>query len=152
MYTVVEMTVDDVQEAVEPPEHDEITGEMLHYRREDLPNPTSLRSELIVWETRWKSSLAHERPSTAIAAFKACTQLPKVKQLLQLLATIPVTTCCVERPFSALRRIKAEIGSTMSEERLEGLALMKIHNDVMTDVDKVTDDFAGHMNHCLLLI
>ena len=64
---------------------------------QDLPNPTSLRSELIMWETRWKSSLANERPSTAIAAFKACTQLPNVKKLLQLLATIPVTTWCVER-------------------------------------------------------
>ena len=119
---------------------------------QDLPNPTSLRSELIMWETRWKSSLAHDRPSTAIAAFKACTQLPNVKQLLQLLATIPVTTCCVERSFSALRRIKTDIRSTMNEERLEGLALMEIHNDVMIDVDKVIDDFAGRKNRRLLLL
>ena len=53
---------------------------------QDLPNQTSPRSELIMWEMRWKSSLAHERPSTAIAAFKACTQLPNVNKLLQLLA------------------------------------------------------------------
>ena len=99
-----------------------------------------------------ESSLAHERPSTAIAAFKACTQLSNVRKLLQLLATIPVTTCCVERSFSALRRIKTDIRSTMSEERLEGLALMEIHNDVMIDVDKVIDDFAGHKNRRLLLI
>ena len=96
--------------------------------------------------------MAHERPSTATAAFKACTQLPNVKQLLQLLATIPVTTCCVERSFSALRRIKTDLRSTMSEEWLKGLALMEIHNEVMIDVDKVIDNFAGNKNRCRLLL
>ena len=35
---------------------------------------------------------------------------------------------------------------------LEGLALMEIHNDVMIDVDKVIDDFAGHKNRRRLLL
>ena len=58
----------------------------------------------------------------------------------------------MERSFLGLRRIKTDIRSTMSEERLEGLALMEIHNDVMVDVDKVIDDFAGHKNRRLYLV
>ena len=40
----------------------------------------------------------------------------------------------------------------MSEERLEGLALMQVHNDVTIGVDEVIDDFARHKNRPLLLI
>ena len=40
---------------------------------------------------------------------------------------LPVTSCEAERSFSALRRIKNYLRSTMTEERLTGLALLNIH-------------------------
>lgn len=119
---------------------------------EDLPNPTALPSELITWKARWKEVPIHDRPSTAIAAFKECSHLPNVKQLLQLMATIPVTSCCVERSFSALKRIKTEIRSVMKEDRLEGLSMLEIHKDVLVEVDQVIDDFARDKNRRLLLL
>ena len=46
-----------------------------------------------------------------------------------------------ERSFSALRRIKSYLRSTMSSERFAGLALMHLHSDVDIDIDEVCEAF-----------
>ena len=42
----------------------------------------------------------------------------EVDKLMRIYLTIPVTTATAERSFSALRRIKTYLRSTISEERL----------------------------------
>lgn len=54
---------------------------------------------------------------------------PNIKKLLQLFATLPVTSATPERTFSVLKRLKTYLRSTMSEERLNGLALANINKD-----------------------
>ena len=49
-----------------------------------------------------------------------------------------------KRSFSALRRIKAYLRSTMSSERFAGLALMHLHSDV--DIDEVCEAFISKHN------
>ena len=44
---------------------------------------------------------------------------------------LPITTATTERSFSALRRLKTYLRSTMKEDRLSGLALMDIHKHWM---------------------
>ena len=56
-------------------------------------------------------------------------QFPNIKSLLQIALTLPVTPCECERSFSQLKLLKTTLRSTMSERRLSGLALMKIHRD-----------------------
>ena len=51
--------------------------------------------------------------------------------LLQLLAILAVTSATAERSFS----------STMSEERLNGLALANIHKDLNIDVQEIVELF-----------
>ena len=41
---------------------------------------------------------------------------------------LPVTSCETERSFSTLRRIKIYLLTTMSNERLNGLALLSVHS------------------------
>jgi hypothetical protein len=65
-----------------------------------------------------------------------------IKVLLRILGTIPVTSCECERSFSALRRLKDYTRSTMAAARLNGLALLYIHQDLELDVEKVIDLFA----------
>ena len=48
-----------------------------------------------------------------------------------------MSSCEAERSFSALRRIKSYLRSTMSSERFVGLALMHLHSDVDIDIDEV---------------
>ena len=66
---------------------------------------------------------------------------PNVTVLLQLLATIPVTSATAERSFSLLNRLKTVLRSTMTEERLTGLALANVHKDENISVDEVVNEF-----------
>ncbi|KAL6570270.1 hypothetical protein OROMI_014784 [Orobanche minor] len=62
----------------------------------------------------------------------------------RILLTIPVTVASAERSFSKLKLLKSYMRSTMSQERLNGLALIAIENDILEQVDykDLVDDFA----------
>ena len=62
--------------------------------------------------------------------------------LLQIYATLPVTTATSERSFSDLKYIKNYLHSTMSDNRLTGLALLYVHREIPVNYDTVIDDFA----------
>ena len=47
------------------------------------------------------------------------------------------------RSFSALRRLKTYVRSTMNNDRLSSLALMHIHRDFSVDLDKVMEKFVS---------
>ena len=68
-------------------------------------------------------------PKNAVDAFIQCNGdlLPSIKKLLQVMATLPVTTCNSECAFSSLRRIKTYLRSTIGVERFNGLAVLNIH-------------------------
>ena len=67
---------------------------------------------------------------------------PNVYAGLCVLATVPVTSCECERAISVLRRLKTYLRITMSEERLNGLALMSIHRYYDIDFEDVLNRFA----------
>ena len=46
-----------------------------------------------------------------------------------------------ERSFSALKFMKNYLRSTMTDERLNGLALLIIHSEITLDYDAVIDEF-----------
>ena len=48
-----------------------------------------------------------------------------------------MSSCDAERSFYGLRRIKTFLHSSMGIERLAGLALMQLHNDLIIDEDKI---------------
>ncbi|KAK9507246.1 hypothetical protein O3M35_007150 [Rhynocoris fuscipes] len=45
--------------------------------------------------------------------------------------------------FQTLRRLKTWLRSTMTEDRLLGLALLHIHRDIDVDIQKIIDRFAS---------
>ncbi|KAL8102365.1 hypothetical protein AgCh_027018 [Apium graveolens] len=59
--------------------------------------------------------------------------------------TIPVTVAYTERSFSKLKLIKCYLCSTMSQERLSGLAMLSIENDMVEKLNYVNliDIFAS---------
>ena len=65
-----------------------------------------------------------------------------IKVSLRLLGTSPVTTCTCERSFSAIRRLKIYTRSTMTSERLNGIALMHVHQEIVPDIENVIDLFS----------
>jgi len=54
---------------------------------------------------------------------------PELVKLLQLFLTIPVTTCTAERTFSSLRRLKTYLRSTLTQKRLNHVAVLHCHRD-----------------------
>jgi len=59
--------------------------------------------------------------------------------------TIPVSVASAERRFSKLKLIKSYLRSTMSQQKLNGLALLSIEKDFLNEInyDNLIDNFAS---------
>ncbi|XP_040362733.1 uncharacterized protein LOC112166403 [Rosa chinensis] len=70
---------------------------------------------------------------------------PVVRLVYRILLTVPVTVASAERSFSKLKLLKSYLRSTMSQERLNELALISIENEYLGKIncDKLIDQFAG---------
>ena len=55
--------------------------------------------------------------------------LPVLYKVASILATIPATLCAAERSFSALRRIKTFLRSTMGQDRLSSIVVINIERE-----------------------
>ena len=84
---------------------------------DDLPNPLALDAELSLWHTYWESYTG-TCPSNIITTLKSVkfVGFENIKIILQILATLPITSCECERSISALRTLKDYKRSTMVEE------------------------------------
>ncbi len=125
-----------------------------------------IRSEFLQWKNKWinicnenktvTNSTSNDSPSlkrkliiipdTAIDSFNDCNEsfYPNIKALLQMFST--------ERSFSVLKLIKNYLHSTISENRLNGLALMYIYKNVSIDVETVITEFSRlkhRVNFCI---
>ncbi|KAF2896671.1 hypothetical protein ILUMI_09503 [Ignelater luminosus] len=74
-----------------------------------------------------------------------------IRHLLNILATLPVTTVTVERSFSTIKRVKTLPRSVMSDNILSALVMISVHWDVTVGLDKVIDIMAGKKIRRLLL-
>ncbi|KAL9299158.1 putative HAT dimerization domain-containing protein [Arabidopsis thaliana] len=71
----------------------------------------------------------------------------------RILLTVPITVAFAERSFSKLKLLKSYLRTSMSQGRLNGLALMAIENGFLEelDVESLADDFASdHSNRTTL--
>ena len=64
-------------------------------------------------------------------------------RLLRLLLTLPASSATSERSFSALRRLKTWLRATMTQARLNAVALCHVHRErvAQIDVDRVAAAF-----------
>uniref|UniRef100_A0A670JLM7 DUF4371 domain-containing protein n=1 Tax=Podarcis muralis TaxID=64176 RepID=A0A670JLM7_PODMU len=69
--------------------------------------------------------------------------LCEVVKCIKLLQVVPITTATAERSFSALRRLKSYLRSTMGQKRLNNLAVLQAHRVVLDELDirPVINDF-----------
>lgn len=70
---------------------------------------------------------------------------PSLIKLLQIALSIVVSTAHCERSFSALKRIKTYLRSTMTEQRLVDLAVLSIEKELSKQIslDEVVNEFAS---------
>ncbi|XP_071739068.1 uncharacterized protein [Rutidosis leptorrhynchoides] len=89
-----------------------------------------------------------ETPWTSIQIMefaKKIDMFPNVLLTYKILLTIPVTVASAERSFSKLKLLKNYLRSTMTQERLNGLAILSIESGFLSniDYDKIIEDFAS---------
>lgn len=112
---------------------------------------TSLKAELL----HTKNVLLDLAPQakTIVDVANALTPLkaafPRVIALLQLTLTLPVSTASCERSFSCIKRVKTYTRTSMKENRLCGLALMSIENDITRDENFLDDVVLKFKNNSL---
>lgn len=102
-----------------------------------------LQSEIDLWRVKWQREKEKGKitslPVTALEVLSFCDEetSPLIFKLVLLLATLPVSNATAERTFSTLRRLKTWLRSTMEQERLVGLALLNVHQDLTVDEGKI---------------
>ena len=110
---------------------------------ENLPCESTLPTELHCWKIKWeRDRISSEMCNTLVKALAAADKdiFPNIHTLLQIAVTQPVTSCECERSISKLRLLKSVRRSTMTEERLNGLALLSVHRDISLDLDILLND------------
>jgi hypothetical protein len=112
-------------------------GEISDVDGEDLFRELKLLREILPREKRTARDILN-----FLQGRNSC---PVVRVAYRILLTVPVTVASAERSFSKLSLLKSYLRSTMSQERLNGLALISIENEHLGKIncDKLIDDFAA---------
>ncbi|CAF2938056.1 unnamed protein product [Rotaria sp. Silwood2] len=149
--------------------YDDLATALEIYQKFLPGSSTEIKSEFLLWKKRWTQLITDNDsnplspssinnynsptkkrkeqiilPDTAIDAYLQCSEAfyPNLKILLKIFSTLPVSTSTAERTFSVLKLLKSYLRSTMSENRLNGLAMMYIYRDFDVNIDSVIDEFA----------
>jgi hypothetical protein len=119
-----------MEDALKSKEHKDIDG-------------TELFGELILIQDLLKKSMG---PLDIL-------KFPNAIIAYRILLTISVTVASAERSFSKLKLLKSYMRSTMTQERLNGLAMISIESDVFedTDYEGVIKDFISRNRRRMLL-
>ena len=70
-------------------------------------------------------------------SFAQRSLLSEVSLLLQLVLVLPATNATSERSFSALRRVKTYLRTTMHQERLNSLLVLHVHKELTDALDLI---------------
>lgn len=97
----------------------------------------------VIWSRRRPDSLAAAAEIVSGMEMPERMMVPEVVKLIRLLLTLPATSATAERSFSSLRRLKTWLRSTMSQPRLNALAICHVHRERANrvDVDRIAAAF-----------
>ena len=100
----------------------------VNFYKADLPSHGMFSTEYRMWVRKWKQCSSNV-PTRIVDTLQQCDDIefPNISVLLKLALTLPITSCESERSFSQLKLINTYLRSTMTDTRLNGLAIMKIN-------------------------
>ncbi len=114
---------------------------MCEYFNDDF-NKRNLISELTTLRELFQSTSEGTTPSvnsikSSLLSLTSAQRvlIPEVSKLFKLLLVLPATNATSERSFSALRRVKSYLRSTMSQSRLNHLMVLHYHQDMADKLD-----------------
>ena len=109
-------------------------------------NATSLSSQLAMFSDQNKYATLQEAQVIMQNMIPEVRCLfPQVERLIRLMLVCPATSCSSERSFSALRRLKTWLRGTMTQPRLNAVAVCHVHQDILDSLDirKLAEEFAS---------
>ena len=111
----------------------------------DAIDITNLESQLAVAQNLTKQSNLGTTEDFYMLLSSMQQAFPDLLCLIHIALTVPVTSATAERSFSALKRIKTYLRSTIGQERLSHLAILSIERELskLIDYDKVLDKFSS---------
>ena len=103
---------------------------------------STVDGELQLLEKHWKNSKAVV-PDSVRATLKRINFpcFPFIKAALWILVTVPVTSCACERSFSSMKLLKTYNRSTMTNDGLNALAMLKVNLDLHPTSEDVLRKF-----------
>ena len=128
---------------------------LLNLYDDDLPFSRGLDSEMDMWKIKWtKMPSGANELDTPEKVLRHTDKdfYPNIHALLVIITTLPVTSCECERSISLLRHLKTALRSTMGEDRLNSLALLKCHREVDIDPEEVVEEFSHRHPRRMLLM
>ena len=71
---------------------------------------------------------------------------PQLGKILKLILVLPATNAVSERSFSAMRRVKTFLRSSMSQQRLNNTMMLHVHRERLDQLDEqsVISEFVSH--------
>ena len=137
---ILPSTLAESEEVVTPA----MISDLIHMYEDYLPAPGSIGTELHCWGVKWRGS---DDAASLCTPAKVLTVIdsdffPNLEVLFKISCTLAVTSAECERSISRLRYLKTYLRSTMTEERLNGLALLYTHRDIACDAERVFEEFA----------
>lgn len=113
--------------------------ELVDFYANDVDDFYRVKSETILWNRYLTDT--NIQYNSVIQILNECNSdlFPNIRvyKLLQILITLPITSCEAERSFSTLKRIKNYLRNSISERRLNGLAALNVHYEVSVTSEEV---------------
>lgn len=111
-----------------------------------------LSAEIDLWRQKWVKS-ENKIPTDMKDVLHFCSEViyPLVSDLLIIFFVMPISIASAERSFSTLKLIKNYLRNSMSQDRLNGLALLNIHRDININIDELIDRFAALHDRRIIL-
>jgi hypothetical protein len=101
---------------------------------------------------RWAIEVQNPRSLSETLAELDSFLYSTIGRMLLTLLTMPISTTASERSFSAMRRIKTYLHSTMKHERLSSIGILHIHRSKRVNIEGIIDEFAGVANRRLAFV
>jgi len=100
-------------------------------------NPECLKTQLAMFRTKYN----FQSSSDVVGILqRMCPEVrglfDQVETLVRLLIVVPVSSAEAERGFSGLRRLKTWLRSTMTQARLNSVAVCHIHKEKLDMLDR----------------
>ncbi|CAC5386793.1 unnamed protein product [Mytilus coruscus] len=114
------------------------------YRHDFTDNQGTFNSEVKRWQRRWSGPDVIEKPKSLMSSLAVTNKelYPSIFAIFSILVTKTVTSSTTERSFSALRRLKTYLRSTIVQDRLSSLALIHVHREMDIDTERGLLSFA----------